>query len=146
MKNLFYLLSAVLFISAQDGYNINTPASYKIGQDEITMNVNLWGHVQKSGSYDIPIGLGLLELISNAGGPTGSANIHDVKIVRKNGEIVAVNIKQYIETGDYSVIKQLQPGDLVIVGGSLNDAVRDFFGYLRDIGILLNAIILANRL
>lgn len=146
MKRIALILLTTFLLFGQDGFSFNAPASYKIGTDEITMNINLWGHVTKPGSYDIPIGMGLLELISNAGGPARSANIHDVKIVRKNGEILAVNIKQYIETGDYTIIKQLQPGDLVIIGGSLNNAVRDFFGYMRDFGVLLNAIILADRL
>lgn len=143
---MLFFSGVLITLAAQDGFNFNAPANYKIGRDEITMNVSLWGHVRKPGSYDIPIGFGLLELISNAGGPTSSANINDIKIVRKNKEIIAVNIKKYIETGDQSIIQPLKPGDLVIVGGSLNDVFRDIFSYVRDLGILLNAIILMNRL
>ena len=146
MKQTLFIVFLFNLVFSQDGFNFNSPANYRIGNDEITMNVNLWGHVRKPGSYDIPIGLGLLELISNAGGPATTANLNDVKIIRKNNEIIAVNVKKYMDTGDFTLIKQLQPGDLVIIGGSLNDVFKDFFGYLRDIGILLNAIILANRL
>ena len=88
----------------------------------------------------------MLELLSNAGGPTGTANLNDVKIVRKNNEIIRVNIKQYLDTGDQTIIKQIEPGDMVIVGGSLNNVFKDVIGYLRDLGIVMNAIYLTYRL
>ena len=146
MIKFIFCILILLPVYAQDIDFSNLPANYKVGNDEITMNINLWGHVRKPGSYDIPIEFGLLELLSNAGGPTGTANLNDVKIVRKNNEIVRVNIKKYIDTADFNDIPQLQPGDLVIVGGSLNNAVKDFVGYLRDLGIVLNTVFITWRL
>jgi polysaccharide export outer membrane protein len=145
MKHIL-IIFFISIIYAQDPSVSNLPANYKIGNDEITMPINLWGHVRNPGSYSIPIEFGLLELLSNAGGPTGNANLNDVKIVRKNNEIVRVNIKKYLDTGDYTIIKDLQPGDMVIVGGSLNNAFKDIIGYLRDLGIVLNTIYITSRL
>ena len=121
--------------------------SYQLGKDDVLrMNVNLWGHVQRPGAYQIPVEYGLIELISGANGPSPTANLDDVRIVRKNNEVVFVDIRKYITVGDHSVLVQLRPGDTVIVGGSIADKVGTFLGYLRDIAIVLNVIVLAQRL
>jgi protein involved in polysaccharide export with SLBB domain len=49
---------------------------------EITMQVNVWGFVQKPGRYEIPISTDLVELLSYAGGPMQYAKLDEVKIVR----------------------------------------------------------------
>jgi protein involved in polysaccharide export with SLBB domain len=49
---------------------------------EITMQVNVWGFVQKPGRYEIPISTDLVELLSYAGGPEQYAKLDEVKIVR----------------------------------------------------------------
>ena len=49
---------------------------------EITMQVNVWGFVQKPGRYEIPISTDLVELLSFAGGPMQYAKLDEVKIIR----------------------------------------------------------------
>ena len=49
---------------------------------EITMQVNVWGFVQKPGRYEIPISTDLVELLSYAGGPEQYAKLDGVKIIR----------------------------------------------------------------
>jgi hypothetical protein len=148
MKNFILIIFIFFGLNAQDLIFPSTMSStYRLGKnDELIMNINLWGHVLKPGAYEIPINYSLVELISHAGGPGQSANLDDVKIVRKDNEIVRVNIKQYIQTGDFSNIPQLKPGDTVIVGGSLRNVFGEIIGYLRDLAIVLNVIVLTQRL
>jgi protein involved in polysaccharide export with SLBB domain len=49
---------------------------------EITMQVNVWGFVQKPGRYEIPISTDIVELLSFAGGPMQYAKLDEVKIIR----------------------------------------------------------------
>jgi hypothetical protein len=146
MKKIICLVIVIFFCLAQD-VNFNGASTYRFGKsDEITMNVNLWGHVLKPGSFEIPVGFSLVELISIAGGPKESANLEDIKIVRKDKEIVRVNVKRYINEGDASIIPALKPGDVVIIGGSLRNVFQEVVGYLRDFAIIANAIFLAQNI
>ena len=103
-------------------------------------NINLWGHVQSPGAYEIPVEYGLLELISHAGGPSETSNLDEIKIVRAGNEVIVVNLTHYINTGDEKVLVQLQPGDTVIVGGSLGDVFSSFVSYIRDFAFILTSI------
>jgi len=150
MKKFLFICIFYLSLCAQqseaDATNPLQSATYSIGDGNIvTMNINLWGHVKRPGAYQIPITFGLLELISNAGGPSGTANLDDVKIVRKGNEVLRVNLSQYILTGDERVLKKLQPGDTVVIGGSLGNVFSDVLGYLRDIALVVTSIALISR-
>ncbi len=69
------------------------PAQYILGSDDILLvNVNLWGHVQRPGIYSIPSAYSLIDLISSAGGPLKTARLSDVRVVRKNQEVIQVDI------------------------------------------------------
>ena len=148
MKILLCFFLSVVICNGQDQFNsaVNQSSTYRISDgDIVTMNINLWGHVQKPGAYQIPITYGLVELISHAGGPARTANLDDVKIVRKGNEVLHVNLTQFIVQGDESVLKKLQPGDTIIIGGSLKNVLSDVLGYLRDIALVITSISLISR-
>ena len=123
------------------GNLLNQSSTYRLGDGNVvTMNINLWGHVQKPGAYQIPITYGLVELISHAGGPSSSANLDDIKIVRRGNQVLRINLTRFIVSGDESVLKKLQPGDTIIIGGSLKNILSDVLGYLRDIALVITSI------
>jgi protein involved in polysaccharide export with SLBB domain len=119
------------------------PAQYILGsQDVLLITVNLWGHVQRPGIYSIPSSFGLIDLLSSAGGPLKSARLNDVRVIRKNQDVIKVNVKEFMNTGNKDLLVPLQPGDLVIVSGSALDIFATVVGIARDIAIIANVFVL----
>lgn len=122
------------------------PAQYILGSDDILLvNVNLWGHVQRPGIYSVPSAYSLIDLISSAGGPLKTARLSDVRIVRKNQEVIQVDIEKFLKTGNVSLLPLLQPGDTIIVSGSVQDIFTRVVAIFRDLAIIANVFVLANR-
>ena len=122
------------------------PAQYILGSGDILLvNVNLWGHVQRPGIYSVPSSYTLIDLISSAGGPLNTARLNDVRIVRKNQEVIKVDIENFLETGDNTKLPILQPGDTISVAGSIQDIFTRFVGLMRDMAIIANVFVLASR-
>jgi len=128
----------------------NRAAQYFLGdEDGIYITVNVWGKVSKPGQYNIPSGTDLITLLSVAGGPTDRSRLDNVRIVRlvnQREEILEVDIRRYLETGDQSLIPEMQPGDTVIVSGSAYNVVSNVVDVVAKVGIFLNAVVLAQRL
>ncbi len=153
----FFIFSVGLFAQSLDQMpNFNQqqvkstfsdrPAQYILGTDDILLvNVNLWGHVQRPGIYSVPSSYTLIDLISSAGGPLKTARLSDVRIVRKNQEVIQVDIEKYLKTGDISLIPLLQPGDTIIVSGSIQDVFTRMVAIFRDLAIIANVFVLATR-
>jgi hypothetical protein len=87
---------------------------------EITMSINLWGHVRNPGRYEVPISTDLIQLLSYAGGPLGGANLGSVKVAR------VVRRDDMIRTVEYMVnldrldrlddkARKLEPNDTVFI-------------------------------
>lgn len=122
------------------------PAQYILGTDDILLvNVNLWGHVQRPGIYSVPSAYSLIDLISSAGGPLKTARLSDVRIVRKNQEVMQVDIEKFLKTGQINLLPLLQPGDTIIVSGSVQDIFTRVVAIFRDLAIIANVFVLANR-
>ena len=119
------------------------PAQYILGsQDVLLITVNLWGHVQRPGIYSIPSSFGLIDLLSSAGGPLRTARLNDVRIIRKNQDVIKVNVKEFMQSGNKDLLVPLQPGDLVIVSGSALDMFAQIVGIARDLAIIANVFLL----
>lgn len=123
------------------------PAQYILGSgDVLLITVNLWGHVLKPGIYSVPSSFGIIDLLSSAGGPLKTARLNDLRIIRKNQEVITVNIEQFIKTGNQDLLVPLQPGDVIIVSGSISDIFVRVVQVMANVAIIMNVIILANRL
>ena len=122
------------------------PAQYILGGNDILLiNVNLWGHVQRPGIYSVPSTYSLIELISSAGGPLKTARLSDVRIIRSNQQVLTVDVEKFIKTGDSSILPVLQPGDTIIISGSIADIFTRIVAIVRDIAIIVNVFVLASR-
>ena len=125
---------------------VNPAAQYILGSgDVLLVTVNLWGHVLKPGIYSVPSTYTLIDLISSAGGPLSTARLNDVRIVRKNQQVLKVDLEKFLKTGDSSHIPPLQPGDTIIVSGSIQDIFTKLVGIFRDLAIIANVFVLASR-
>jgi protein involved in polysaccharide export with SLBB domain len=123
------------------------PAQYILGTNDVLLiSINLWGHVQRPGIYSIPSSFGLVDLLSSAGGPLKTARLNDVRLIRKNQEVIKVNLKEFMKTGNKDLLVPLQPGDLVIVSGSAFDMFAQIVAVARDIAIILNLIVLTRAI
>jgi len=152
---LLILLSGQLFSQNLDtfgGFNqtatqfSDKPAQYILGSGDILLvNVNLWGHVQRPGIYSVPSSYTLIDLISSAGGPLSTARLTDVRVVRKDQEVIKIDIEKFLRTGDVTILPIIQPGDTIIVSGSISDIFTRLVGLFRDIAIIVNVFVLASR-
>jgi protein involved in polysaccharide export with SLBB domain len=148
------LLLVLLFpavLSAQQTTTIQTfsqgPSQYILGKgDVLTITVNLWGYVNKPGIYTIPSNYDLISLISSAGGPTSAARLNDIRIIRRDEAVIMVDIEKFIKTGNKDLIPPLQPGDTIIVSGSIRNLFLDIVSFARDLAIIVNVFLLANRI
>jgi protein involved in polysaccharide export with SLBB domain len=148
------LLLVLLFpavLSAQQTTTIQTfsqgPSQYILGKgDVLTITVNLWGYVNKPGIYTIPSNYDLISLISSAGGPTSAARLNDIRIIRRDEAVIMVDIEKFIKTGNKDLIPPLQPGDTIIVSGSIRNLFLDIVSFARDLAIIVNVFLLASRI
>lgn len=157
-RSLGFLLVAILFTLSPNFYGqdyrmqtppqySDRPAQYILGSNDVLLiSVNLWGHVQKPGIYSIPSSFGLIDLLSSAGGPLSTARLNDVRVIRKNQEVITVNLEEFIKTGNKDLLVSLQPGDIIIVSGSISSIFRSVVGFMRDLAIIANVILIATRI
>ncbi|MGD9487689.1 MAG: polysaccharide biosynthesis/export family protein [Calditrichaceae bacterium] len=158
MKKFLPAIAILLIFSFAEAQNFDTPqeaigqfsdrpAQYILGTGDILLvNVNLWGHVQRPGIYSIPSSYTLIDLLSSAGGPMKTARLNDVRIVRKNEEVIRVNVETFLKTGNIELLPILQPGDTIIVSGSIQDVFARVVGFMRDLAIIVNVFVIASRI
>lgn len=128
-------------------------ARYYLGdRDQILININVWGYVQKPGQYLVPRKTDLISLISFAGGPREGANLSEVTIVRagrietdtgtgQNGKdgkvpILTVDIKHSLQSGEVSKIPLLQAGDTVMLSESGGSKFQKFLGFNSILSVI----------
>ena len=149
------IISIFIFIALKPGYSQDIdyplqygdrPAQYILGgKDILLITINLWGHVQRPGIYSIPSTYSLIDLISSAGGPLKTARLNDIRIIRQNQQVVKVDVDEYIKTGNRELLPFLQPGDTIIVSGSIADIFSTIVGIMRDLAIIANVFLIASR-
>ena len=149
MRNYISIVLLILIISTLSFSQTNTPtqgsgaAQYILGgRDQVLMAVNIWGFVGKPGQCMVPYGTDLISLLSYAGGPREEAKIKSIKVVRggdgekKQGEVIEVNVKEFLEKGNNASIPTLKPGDTVVVSGTTFNFVRNSLEFVVRIAAL----------
>jgi len=158
MKHLFIIIISIIVFStacfAQDSPSATPSAgssaySYSgtMGdEDQLRIYTQIWGQVRKPGFYLLPDDTDLLTLLSLAGGPTGDAKLSKIRIVRPSqdngqGEIIWVNLKKYLDTGNYDIIPVLKAGDTVVVSGTVfygMERIADFIAKFATVLSIYN--------
>lgn len=128
---------------------IERGAQYYIGdENQLMMKVNIWGRVEKPGQYFVPSDTDLITLISVAGGPADKSRIDNVRVVRigTSGEeqVINVNIKKYLKTGERTLIPDLKPEDTIIVSGSMWYILTTVVQVVSQLAIVANVYYLAS--
>ena len=152
MKKLLLICIIIFFVLgllAQDQDNFtptNNASAYtysgsRSNETKLKINTYIWGQINKPGLYLVPDDTDLLTLLSLAGGPREDAKLSKIRIVRPtvNGErIIWINMKKYLETGDEKMIPVLQPGDTIVVSGTIFYAFSRLTDFLSKAAIALS--------
>lgn len=108
--------------------------------------VFIFGEVRSPGAYSFTgSSMHMLDAIAAAGGPTVFAKAEYTKVVRgdiANPEVISVNLKKLLETGDQSQNTDLKDGDLVYVPES---AIGDINKFVQRIRPLVDLVTLPGR-
>ncbi|MCK4358916.1 MAG: SLBB domain-containing protein [Candidatus Cloacimonetes bacterium] len=148
---IFFILLSVEFVIAQTTPTFSIPPSScaytysgAMGDiEQLRIYTYIWGRVRKPGLYIVPDDTDLLALISLAGGPTEDAKLSKVRIVRpglsgEEKEVIWINLKKYLDTGDRSNIPLLMPGDTIIISGTVFYGVAKVADFLSKIAVVLS--------
>ncbi|MCB5271948.1 MAG: SLBB domain-containing protein [Candidatus Cloacimonetes bacterium] len=111
------------------------------GVEKLKMNTYILGQVAKPGLYVVPDDTDFLTLLALAGGPREDAKLTKIRIVRpiaEDDKVIWVNFKQYLETGDTELIPALQPGDTIVVSGTIFYAFSRVADFLSKAAIALS--------
>ncbi len=121
-------------------------SGYYLSQDlnkslegQLLMRVNVWGEVTRPGTYEVSDQTDLVSLISTAGGPTESAKLNKVKLVRNHyqkKEIYKINLKKYMEDGSYNNIPKVYPGDTVVIPKSGFFKLAKYMSFLYNVAVI----------
>ncbi|MCG8607547.1 SLBB domain-containing protein [bacterium] len=151
------ILIFVSTLSAQDrdlASTLNRASQYFLGdKDEILIQVNVWGYVQKPGQYLVPRHTDLISLISFAGGPREGANLGEIRIIREEqdrigdngknghnggnqGELLKIDVKSYLEAGGKGSVPILKAGDTVLIGQTFGNKFSNFLGVTSIVGLM----------
>ncbi|HPR18072.1 MAG TPA: SLBB domain-containing protein [Candidatus Cloacimonadota bacterium] len=159
-KRIFILMFIVLFASLVAQTESSSAQSYSTGSvylysgtltgsEQLKIKSYIWGQVQKPGLYIVPDDTDLLTLISSAGGPTENANLTKVRIIRSTeneNKIIWVDLQEYIDSGNYELIPQLQPGDTVVISGSAYYAFTKAVAWISQLAVILSVYISVNNI
>ncbi len=104
-----------LFVEGKSEANLALQPGDVLSLAERTITVNVAGQVQRPGSYDLPVGSGVVEAVAAAGGVSDGALLTGVILQRKDGATCRVNLFQVMVKGDLGANVPLQHGDLIVV-------------------------------
>ncbi|HCY74485.1 MAG TPA: hypothetical protein DHV28_01060 [Ignavibacteriales bacterium] len=159
---IFLLAGSQTFLFSQDDIQIGSLGS-RSGQagglfdysnpNAVNIKVQLWGYVRYPGSYIVPSGTSINELISFAGGPNNDASLDDIRVTKiKEGAPAKMLKYNYNDMMWEDEIKtqinfvKLEAGDIVVVPGEPRYFAReDIAFYLGIVTTLasLTALILS---
>ncbi len=97
---------------SQNNYVLRTGDVLQFTQRVI--HISVAGQVSKPGPVDVPLGQGIVQAISLAGGATSQAALSRV-VVRRNGTELPVDLYKSIVLGQGEDSFKLQSGDLIVV-------------------------------
>ena len=81
-------------------------------------SIYIFGQVGSPGRYMFTDAMNFLDILSAADGPTGNADIHNIRINHrdaKHARVSKLNLALYFETGDSHLLPDVQMGDTIYV-------------------------------
>lgn len=149
---IFYLVLFHFSIISLAQSEIETESSPKkasqyrlvMGADnEIFMQVNVWGEVKQPGTLQVPDNTDLISLLSFAGGPTENAKLSQVKLIRSfspKKEVKIINVEKYLKKGNHEAVPIIKPGDTIIVPKTGFHSLTRFISFVYNLAVIASAV------
>ena len=163
LANLFCALLVVAIMFGISNFAFAQERSkYLQGVDNtVEMIVHIIGQVQRPGKYRVRDDTNLIELLSEAGGPTEFSNLSNVTIThavtdllanghngtnhKKYARIIKYNVNKYLKEDNASPAPILKPGDVVLVPTNKWRSWRTASTIFRDLAVVASAYFLYLR-
>lgn len=81
-------------------------------------SIYIFGQIGAPGRYMFTDSMNFLDILSAADGPTGNADLHNIRIshrTERHAKVSRVNLSLYFETGDESLLPKVTMGDTIYV-------------------------------
>ncbi|MBI4726045.1 SLBB domain-containing protein [candidate division TA06 bacterium] len=148
----FYLILSLAFAAAI-GTSQQQPDfkkdNFYLGQNQqLEIEIHVWGEVNTPGVYRVPDGSTVLDVISKAGGPTEYAALGRVKVSHTLGQVprtVKVNLNKYLNKDRADSLMVMRPGDAVMVPRNARFFWKDAISFIADIVVIANVYYLISR-
>lgn len=101
--------------------------------------VRVMGAVGKPGRYHFTDNMSVLDLLAEAGGPSGSAYLKSIVVINSSAaqhRSRSFNMLRYAKTGDPRLLPVLRRGDTVFVPDIKDSPYEQFFKIVRDVASL----------
>tara|TARA_Y100001970_G_scaffold67261_1_gene85744 strand:- start:331 stop:783 length:453 start_codon:yes stop_codon:yes gene_type:complete len=142
---LLLLLISLIVPIKEDDYSIPSGEEYIIGEDGIRrIYVNVWGHVNKPGTYLVYEDIDISTLLSVAGGPLNGADLSEIEIIsKKDGKVENIDLYEILSSSNIREIS-FSPYDTIRIEPTFrfylrqNAYLMNVFVQLLTLGITLN--------
>ena len=125
-------VGALVTAAAQTG-SAAGPADYPL------VRAAVWGQVNKPGLYYLPGSPDLMELLSNAGGPSPGADLSRMLLIReRDGSRTRVNLNRITAKPEPLF---LTPGDVVVVPESFWGKVQRNLPVIATVATVVNLVV-----
>ncbi len=139
---LIFANFAIAQVSASGSSNYPRSGERYVTDEDgiIKMWVNVWGQVNRPGSYLVYDGIDLATLLSVTGGPTQGANLNRIKLYRElpdaNGNMSkTINLNKFLKTGDRGEFTRILPNDTFVIPQSFSSYI---FSNLNIVNTIIN--------
>jgi polysaccharide biosynthesis/export protein len=123
--------------------------NFYLGQNQqLEIEIHVWGEVNTPGVYRVPDGSTVLDVISRAGGPTEYAALGRVKISHAMGQLPRtekVNLDRYLNKERADSLLVMRPGDAVMVPRNARFFWKDAISFVADLAVIANVYYLISR-
>ena len=159
---MLFVLVLVAFVNsrlaAQDdfgsggGGRTGMPSFFNVAKPgDVTIQVNMWGYVDKPGRYEVPVGTDIIELLSYAGGPLRNSKLDAVRVykgIRPNGTNtteVIVDVEKILD--NKASVPVLENGDTVYLDYEFIVPLREFVNIISStLTVTLALLTMLNRI
>jgi hypothetical protein len=123
--------------------------NFYLGQNQqLEIEIHVWGEVNTPGVYRVPDGSTVLDVISKAGGPTEYAALGRVKISHALGQMPRtekINLDNYLNKDRADSLMVMRPGDAVMVPRNARFFWKDAISFVADLAVIANVYYLISR-
>ena len=96
-------------------------------RQESSKSIYIMGQVGSPGRYSFNENMHFIDILAAADGPTGTADIRNIRITHRNGnraKVSKLDLAMYFETGDETLFANVLPGDTIFVPEKNKDWLR----------------------